>query len=267
MPKTGTYAPTAQASQRMSMALGFEFNLSIQREVTSVVTEFRGSDLAASSSSSARLSALESRSLYYQSVMNESRGRLAGGYTESRSIQTELFYSRTRELSLSLPAGRAEQFDQTRTQVTRSFSLDISMDFSFLGQFSRQLETISSLDDSLFGRYLDNTGGLSEQSSKALQSFFDDMDRILEESESLVVGSLQSFFDQIGEQFGLSTNEADALEAMVMDEVVSFFDDIDSFLSESRLSLAGLAEPAVSSDTSVPDGEGGGEEDPSALLA
>lgn len=261
----GTYAPSVQTTQRLGVSFSFEFNLSIQRQVTAIAREPQAIDRAVPTSA-ARLSAMESRSLYYQSILNESRGLVAGGYAESRTIQTELFYSRTRELSLSLPASHAEQFDQTRAQVTRSFQLDISLDFSFLGQFSRQSETISSLDDDLFGRYLDNTGGLAKHSSDALQSFFDDVDRILEDSEAFVTSSLASFFDLVAERFGLSPEGAEMLEAMVMDEVAAFFDDIDSFLSDARAAFAAPAEPPVPVEASTPSGEIAKEEDPAALL-
>ena len=123
----------------------------------------------------------------------------AGGYAESGSLQTELIYSRSREISLNLPASRAEQFDQTATRVSRSFQLRISMDFSSLGLFTQQSNSISSLDDDLFGQYLDDTGGLADRPSDALQSFFDDEDRILADSEAHVVESLGAFFDQVAE--------------------------------------------------------------------
>jgi hypothetical protein len=279
----GTYAPT-QTSQRLGMSVGFAFNLNIQRQVTATVQSPQASR-STESGTAARLTALESRSLHYQSIRNETRSELAGGFTESRSIQTELFYSRTRELSLSLPAGRAEQFDETRSQVSRSFKLDISMDFSFLGQFSRQSNSISSLDDDLFGKYLDNTSGLSGHGGEAVQSFFDDVDRILEDSEAFVVSSLSSFFDQVADQFGLSTEEAASLEKMVVEEIASFFDDVDSFLSESRNFLAGPAaapqlpaepvaepvdEPVDSPAVETPAVETAdpeAEEDPASLLA
>jgi hypothetical protein len=276
----GTYAPARTAMQSFSMSASFSFNMSIQRQVTSVSHASREIERP-QSGSEARLSALESRSLYYQSVMNESRSSLAGGFTEFRSVQTELFYSRTRELALSLPAGRAEQFDQTTARVSRSFELNISMDFSFLGQFTSQSNTISSLDDSLFGQYLDNTGGLSGQSAGALQSFFDDVDKILEESEAFVVSSLSSFFDQVADSSGLSSEETAMLEGMVMDEVASFFSEIDSFLSDSRSFLAGPAaseleaapteiEAAEASDPVVPivaPATIETKEDPAAILA
>jgi len=270
----GTYQP-AQTSQRLGMSMGFEFNLSIQRQVTAVT---RDAHVDRPSAAAARLTALKSRSLYYQSSLNESRGLLAGGYTESRSLQTELFYSRTREISLSLPASRSEQFDRTSAQVSRSFQLDISMDFSFLGQFTSQSNTISSLDDDLFGQYLDNTGGLSRH---ALQSFFDDVDQILADSEAFVVESLGSFFGQVAEQFGLTADEAVMLEDTVLNEVASFFDEIGTFLEESNAMLAGPSDvseqpqvPATASepasaepaDTAV-DPLNDEEEDPAAFLA
>ena len=263
----GTYAPTVRTAQRLSVSFSFEFNLSIQRSVTAVTREpqaiHRGTP---TSSSSARLSALESRSLYYQSILNESSGLVAGGYAESRSVQTELFYSRTRELSLSLPPSRAKQFDQTRARVTRSFQMNIRLDFSFLSQFTRQSGAISSLEDDLFGRYLDNTGGLSKHSSEALQSFFDDVDSLLDDSEAFVISSLSSFFDQVAENFGLSVEGAETLEKMMVDEVSAFFDEVDQFLSESRSAFTFLTEPVTAPEPPPPSLENTDEEDPAAIL-
>ena len=257
----GTYAPT---SSRSLTTFGFSFNMSIQRSVTTYTRQ--SEDRSTESGSAARLAALESRSLYYQSVMNESRGRVAGGYQESRSVQTELFYSRTRQLSLSLPSDRAQQLDETSTQVARRFELSISMDFSFLGQFTRQSESISSLDDDLFGSYLDTTGGLSQRSADVMQSFFDDVDRTLESSEAYVKESLASLFDQVRDQFGLSDSEAGELESFVLDEVSSFFDEVDTFLSEARSGFSlPSSEPAELPDPAeeLPPAE----EDPAAILA
>ena len=266
----GTYAPT-QTSQRLGISVGFAFNLNIQRQVTATIQSPRETRTP-ESGAAVRLTALESRSLHYQSIRSESRSELAEGYSESRSVQTELFYSRSRELSLSLPAGRAEQFEETRAQVSRSFKLNISMDFSFLGQFSRLSESISSLDDDLFGKYLENTSGLSGHGGEAVQSFFDDVDRILDESEAFVVSSLSSFFDQVADQFGLSSEEAASLEKMVVEENASFFDDVDSFLSESRDFLAAPnASPALPEEPldppAVESADPEVEEDPASLLA
>ena len=154
--------------------------------------------------------------------------------------------------------------------------MDISIDFSFLGQFSRQSDSISSLNDDLFRKYIDNTSGLSRQGGEAVQSFFDDVDRILDESEAFVVSSLSSFFEQIADQFGLSSEEAASLEKMVIEEVASFFNDVDSFLSESRDFLPGPAaapqlptgpadEPVDTPAVETVDPEA--DEDPASLLA
>lgn len=251
----GTYAPSVQSTRQLSVSSAFAFNFSFQREVTATVREPAAREVTASE---ARLSALESRSLFYQSTMNESRGRVAGGYAESRTLQTELFYSRTRELSLSLPASSSDRFDEASAQVSRTFQLNISLDFSFLGQFTRQSESISSIDDALFGRYLDNTSGLSRESADAVQSFFDDIDRILDESEAFVASSLESFFDTVADQFGLSAEEAGMLERMVVEEVAAFFEDVDLFLSDARTALtepAPAPEPAELPESPDPQAE------------
>ena len=98
------------------------------------------------------------------------------------------------------------------------------------------------------------------------------MDRILEDSEAFVVSSLSSFFDQVADQFGLSTEEAASLEKMVVEEIASFFDDVDSFLSESRGFIAGpTAAPQLPDEPAEPpvveSADPEAEEDPASLLA
>lgn len=56
------------------------------------------------------------------------------------------------------------------------------------------------------------------------------------------------------------------LEAMVMDEVAAFFDDIDHFLSEARTAFMEPAEPTVPVEAPTPSGEIDKEADPAALL-
>jgi hypothetical protein len=52
--------------------------------------------------------------------------------------------------------------------------------------------------------------------------------QILEGSEVFVVSSLSSFFDQVASSFGLSTEETAMLEDLVMNEVTSFLNEVDS---------------------------------------
>ncbi len=160
--QNGTYAP----STVVSSSFGFSFNLNIEHERTLIASPVsvheQGDPVAAA------VQARESSSLYYQSSLFESRRSIAGGFSEVRQLQTELFYSRSRELSVSMPSDQADRFGQTSERVARTFQLDISLEFSFLGQFTRQSESIGELDNSLLDRYLAGTDARSGSNGDAL---------------------------------------------------------------------------------------------------
>ena len=159
----------------------------------------------------------------------------------------DLFYSRTRELSARLDPELGERVASTGARVARSFEVDISLEVSFLGQFVDQSEEISDLDSGLFEQYLDGTDAAAGQGGGALEGFFDEVGRILEETESMLQDSLSSFFEDVKATFGLSEAEGAVLQDQVSGEVSAFFDEVDAFLDTMRGSLleSGGALPEV----------------------
>lgn len=245
---SGAYQPpSVQSGHRFGMALGLEFNLTIQREAR-VVTQDR-----APRRQRAFIQAMEQTRLSYQSSMISSRKATGSSFTEMRSFQADLFYNRTRELSAQLDHAAADRMESTSQKVVRTFELDISLEASFLSQFVGQSGEISSMDSDLFGKYLDNTDRLAE--SQGLQVLFNDVDKILEEAEAMVQDALGSLFDEVSATFGLTSEEAGSLQGVISDEVAAFFNDVDQMLSDTRQILAGFdAEPAI--------GPAEGESDP-----
>ena len=234
-----TYSPpAAQMGSRFGMGLSFEFNLSIQQQTTREVTFAQpapenGGDRAV-------LRALESASMLYQTGFSSSRGILGSSFGEVREFQAELSYSRTRELSARLDPDLGQRFDSTSRRVSRTFELDISLEVSFLGQFARQSDEVSSLDTGLFEDYLRNTDGMAGASGGDLQAFFDDVDRILAETESYLQETLGDFFQGVAETFGLSDDEIGAIQSQASEQIALFFDDVDRFLDDARTALAGF---------------------------
>ena len=231
--ENGTYAPSTVVSS--SFAISFNLNIQTQRSLIASSVSVNDRD-----GSSASVRARESSSLYYQSSLFESRRAIAGGFAESRQLQTELFYSRTRELSVDMPAGRAERFGQTSERVARTFQLDISLEFSFLGQFTRQAESIGDLNSGMLDRYLSETDARSG-SGDALQRFFDHVDSALSETREFVLSSLDGLMAQATETFGLDAEGTAALSSFVVNELNAFFDEVDGFLQEARASFGQLA--------------------------
>ena len=221
----GVYQPaTVQAGGFMHFGL----NLSIERQA--VYTSNGGGGRAV-------FQALESASLSYQSEFAAGRNTLGGSFGEVRSYQMDLFYSRSRELSVQLGSELGDRMESTGRRVARSFEVDISLEVSFLGQFTNQSEAISGLDLGLFESYLDGTDAAAGQSGSALQAFFDEVSDILDQMESRVQDSLASFFEEVKATFGLSDAEGAALQAQVAGEISAFFFEVDSFLNDMSNAL------------------------------
>ena len=204
--------------------------------------------------------AYQSDRLAYREVMGSS-------FREVRRAQTELFFSRTRELELRMDEETGERLGETSRRVARTFELSISLEVSFLSQFVSQSDQISATDKGLFEQYLNHTDDLSSLSEESVSAFFDKVGRILQETEGLLRGTLAGFFDDVAETFGLSERKAGALESIAMKEIASFFDDLDGFLGEMRLAEAGEGgQPEISAtqEREPAPGEGAesGETDP-----
>lgn len=140
-----------------------------------------------------------------------------------------------------MPAEQADRFGQTSERVARTFQLDISLQFSFLGQFTRQSESIGDSDQNLLDRYLAETDSRSG-SGDALQSFFDHVDNALNDVKTMVTSSLDALFAQAADTFGLDAGGIAALSSFVTDELNAFFEEVDAFLAEAR---ASFGEPAA----------------------
>lgn len=242
----GTYSPTAQTT-RLSMSFGFEFNLSIQRQATTIRQP-------ASESGDITSIAREIAARMYQSGQVSYGGNLGSSFSETRRFQTELFFSRTRDLSVRLDPKAAQRLDATSQRVARTFELNISLEVSFLSQFTQQSEGISDLDADLFDRYLRHTDGLFGQSGEAMQAFFDDVGRILEGTEQFALDALGSFLQDAAETMGLTDEEVGALQDVAADQIMSFFDEVDGFLAEARAAY-GLETPAPQDELAAPTAE------------
>ena len=229
----GTYSPTVRMSRHFSAAFSFELNLSIRRETTLDSAQHLGPGQAA-------MRAREATGIAYRSSALASRSNLGGSFVESRKYQTELFYSRTRELSVRLDPAAARDFDSASSSVGRTFELDIKLSVSFLGQFIQQTEGISDLDTGLLRQYLGSTDALAGPSGTELQAFFDDVDRILEGAEQFMTEVLDTFLQQASDTFDLTQQETDALQQLVSGQVSDFLDEIDGFLVDARAALTGL---------------------------
>ena len=258
----GTYRPTLQTSAQFAMAFDFEFNMSVRRQVTLVQHP-----PAQHSGDRAAVRAREVTSLFYRSSSTSYKGSIGSSFMEARSFQTEMFFSRTRQLSVRLDQGLAQQHESTSHRVARTFELDISLNASFLSHFIHQSEEIEALDRDLLGQYLQTTDNTAEATGQAMQSFFDGVGSILEETQDYLMETLDGFFRQAAETFGLTDTETEALQALASDQIVTFFDDVDRLLADTRTMLAefglgrGLPKPEMEPAPEVEAGAGVPESD------
>jgi len=254
----GTYAPSVQMSRRSAAAFGFGFNLNIRSEATLDPAQHLGADLG-----QAALHVREATGMAYRSSSVAARSNIGGSFIESRKASAELFYTRTRDLSVRLGPEAADDFASASSSVGRTFELDIELGVSFLDQFIHQTEDIQELDTSLLTQYLRSTDALAGPSGSELQAFFDDVDKILEGTEQFMADALDSFLQQASDTFGLTQDETDALQQLVSDQVSDFFAEIDAFLADARAALTGLEqgdvaplpEPALALPESPPEPE------------
>tara|TARA_B100001123_G_scaffold286031_2_gene318840 strand:- start:5879 stop:6613 length:735 start_codon:yes stop_codon:yes gene_type:complete len=130
--------PSVQSGHRFGMALGLEFNLTIQREARAVTQD------RARWRQRAFIQAMEQTRPSYQSSIISSRKATGSSFTQMRSFQADLFYSRTRELSAQLDHAAADRMESMSQKVVRTFELEISLEASFLSQFVGQSGEISS---------------------------------------------------------------------------------------------------------------------------
>ncbi len=231
-----TYRPAAGQMQRqLGMSFNLEFNLSIQRETVHQVSSGGGRG-------GSHLRALDATSQSYRSSMLSSRQDLGGSFVQARRFQADLFYSRTRELTTRMGSEQGERFDNTSQRVARTFEVSISLNASFLSQFVGQSERLSQEDAALFDQYLSQTD-LRSGSGEMMKSFFDDVDRILADTEGFLQETLGDFFKDAVQSLGLTSEEAGALQGMVADEVTAFFDDLGQFLADARSVMAGFDGP------------------------
>ena len=216
---TGIYRPT-QVQHQLSTSLNFSFNLSLNR-ATAIQRPVDTWDMQSG----------ETKQLSYQELLAAKRDQ-SGSYQEVRRFQTDLFFKRTRSLSQHLSSETGQHLESTGQQVSRRFEFEISLDFSFLKQFNVQSETLAQNEDTL-DQYLNGVDGLAA-SGAALQSFFDEVDRILADTEGFVQDTLGDFLNDVKAAFGVTDQEAVDFTAMVADEITSFFNDVDEFLQGSR---------------------------------
>ena len=167
--------------------------------------------------------------------------------SELRRFQANLSYDRTREISINLDPKQGQKLDETSRRVGRTFQLSMSLDVSFLAQFSRQSTEISSLESgsNLFDNYLNTTDQALSHSAEGAHALFDRVDEILGQAKSNVVEMLDGFLQMAAEQFGLTDDEAAQFEDAVVAQVDEFFDEVGSFLQDARQqTLTGFAAPA-----------------------
>jgi hypothetical protein len=254
----GVYKPPAAAMrQRTEMAFNFQFSVSMRQE-TRVLSQRPMADARptgnerTSADERGRFSmvAREQTSLSYQSLQALYRNTASGTFREVRGFQASMFRSQTRQISARMAPEAGERYDRTARTVSRTFELNIKLEASFLGQFVGQSDQISGMDGNLLEQYLDGTDRSALESGDALQAFFDQVDGMLADSQAFVEQTLSSFFQDAASSLGLTEQEAGALQDLVTSEVTALFDDMDRFLDDARLAMAG---PAARPEMELPE--------------
>ena len=258
----GVYrAPSAAIQQRTSTALDFQFSLAVRQEVSTVRSRSSEEAPAHSRPSHSRMVAREQTSLSYQSLQALYRNSAGGSFREVRGFQAQMFRSQTRQISSRLDQDTGNRLDRTAQRVSRSFELNIKLEASFLTQFVQQSNEISEVGKGALGQYLDNTDRFADVSGEAMQGFFDQVEGFLADAEALVEETLTGFFSDVAASFGMSDSEIGALRGMVTDQVTAFFNDVDQFLDDARLVMAGpasrpeMAEPELATQPLPPQAE------------
>ncbi len=162
---------------------------------------------------------------------------------EQRQTELNLFYARTQKISVGTDQGTSDHLQNTSQGVGRTFEVSISLDASFLHQFTGQSETLAKGDQELFDKYLSTTDQMTGLSGDAAQGFFDMVDQALQKTRSAVMGGLDGFLSQVGTSLGLEGDALNNFKSQVADQVAGFFTDLDKFVQQSRTLLAPSPQP------------------------
>ena len=107
-----------------------------------------------------------------------------------------------RQATLNRPAG----------SVGRTFEVNISLEASFLHQFTSQSTTLSEGDNNIFEEYLSATDRMTSLSGEATQGFFHLVDRALDRTMSVVMEGLDGFLEEVGTSFKLEGKRLERIQ-------------------------------------------------------
>ena len=171
---------------------------------------------------------------------------------EDRQVALNLFYERTRSISVSQDPQTAGHVDSTGGDVGRTFEVNISLEASFLHQFTSQSTTLSEGDNNIFEEYLSATDRMTSLSGEATQGFFHLVDRALDRTMSAVMEGLDGFLEEVGTSFNLEGNALNEFKSQVTLQVEEFFSDLDGFVNRQRENLISPPVPIQHPEVSVP---------------
>ena len=144
------------------------------------------------------------------------------------------------------------------------FSLDSRFDMSYLNRFNVQTRQVADQKPEAVNSYINSAGDLAASgSAEMMGAFFDAVGQYLNDTESKLIANATDAFDRAAAELGFEGSLVDAAKDQLVGSIESFFDRVDSAVTDLRgqylpVSEAGgspLPEGAVIIDDPKPTGD------------
>ena len=159
------------------------------------------------------------------------RAVLLGALSEKRSFQARIFRQQSVQFAQQFAPATADKVRQASAGLARSYTVNFSLDVSFLQQFSRQSGTAAQLSESTLEQYTDITATLNADAPETAKAFFDQVDDLINNARDQLKSELPAFLDNMQ---GIAAQEKEAVAELFTERIDQFFDEASSFLDQAR---------------------------------
>ena len=128
-------------------------------------------------------------------------------------------------------------YREVQKNLVQLYSQDITVKFSSVGKFNRQVTRMSKENPEAAQKYMDTTNKLvtnEKVKGETINSFFDTVEGFLNQAEKNLLKKIDTYFGNVEENFSFDKEQLAEAKKQMYKQVMNFFDKVDHVLENQE---------------------------------
>ena len=163
------------------------------------------------------------------------------------------FYRESSRINSMLKESTRGAYKTAVSKFSARYRLDNRFSMAFAERFNAQTERVASDLPDEVANYVGSAGNVAAGgTNEMMNSFFDAVDAYLDGSEQKLLDNVTAFFDQTAAALGFEGATVDALRTDLTNSITSFFDAVDTAVSQLGQNYVPEIDSTVTTEIDLP---------------